>query len=138
MTKRTVCRKSRSRSTPSHTGLCASVAVGASVITISGNDAGVSLGAPLPDHPCASYPRRHGTVSREHALSHSFLINRERAIDYLNTRDRLYVVDAYAGWDPRYRIKVGACGTNDLQQPAREHAHTHSNMHARTRAHTHT
>lgn len=36
----------------------------------------------------------------------SWNINRERAIDYLNTRDRLYVVDAYAGWDPRYRIKI--------------------------------
>ncbi|KAK9474202.1 ATP-utilizing phosphoenolpyruvate carboxykinase [Dipodascopsis tothii] len=33
-------------------------------------------------------------------------INRERAIDYLNTRSRLYVIDAFAGWDPRYRIKV--------------------------------
>lgn len=36
----------------------------------------------------------------------SFFINRERALDYLNTCGRLYVVDAYAGWDPRYRIKV--------------------------------
>ncbi|WP_010583248.1 phosphoenolpyruvate carboxykinase (ATP) [Schlesneria paludicola] len=36
----------------------------------------------------------------------SFCINRERAKDYLNTRDRLYVVDAYAGWDPRHQIKV--------------------------------
>ena len=36
----------------------------------------------------------------------SFNINRERALDYLNTCGRLYVVDAYAGWDPRYRIKV--------------------------------
>jgi len=35
-----------------------------------------------------------------------FQVNRERAIDYLNTRERLYVVDAFAGWDPRYRIKV--------------------------------
>jgi len=33
-------------------------------------------------------------------------INRERAIDYLNTRNRLFVVDAFAGWDPKYRIKV--------------------------------
>lgn len=32
--------------------------------------------------------------------------NRERAIDYLNTRKRLYVLDAFAGWDPRYRAKV--------------------------------
>ena len=36
----------------------------------------------------------------------SFLINRERAVDYLNTLKRIYVVDAYAGWDPKYRIKV--------------------------------
>ncbi len=36
----------------------------------------------------------------------SFLINRERAKDYLNTRERLYCIDAYAGWDPKYRIKV--------------------------------
>lgn len=36
----------------------------------------------------------------------TFLINRERAIDYLNTCERLYVVDGYAGWDPKYRIKV--------------------------------
>ncbi|TPX45263.1 phosphoenolpyruvate carboxykinase (ATP) [Synchytrium endobioticum] len=36
----------------------------------------------------------------------SFMINRERAIDYLNTRSRLYVFDGFAGWDPRYRIKV--------------------------------
>ena len=36
----------------------------------------------------------------------AFLINRERAIDYLNTRERLYVVDAFAGWDKEHRIKV--------------------------------
>lgn len=33
-------------------------------------------------------------------------ISRERAKDYLRTRDKLFVVDAFAGWDPRYRIKV--------------------------------
>ncbi|KAL1942780.1 hypothetical protein VTO73DRAFT_5020 [Trametes versicolor] len=37
---------------------------------------------------------------------HTFEINRERAIDYLNTRDNVYVFDGYAGWDPKYRIKV--------------------------------
>jgi len=36
----------------------------------------------------------------------SFMVNRERAIDYLNLMDRLYVVDGYAGWDPQSRIKV--------------------------------
>ncbi len=37
---------------------------------------------------------------------HTFEINRERAVDYLNTRSCLYVVDGFAGWDPKYRIKV--------------------------------
>ena len=35
-----------------------------------------------------------------------FEINRERARDYLNTRERLYVVDGFAGWDPTYRLKI--------------------------------
>ncbi|MBA4107540.1 MAG: hypothetical protein C0485_17525 [Pirellula sp.] len=37
---------------------------------------------------------------------HAFEINRERARDYLNTRERLYCFDGFAGWDPNYRIKV--------------------------------
>jgi phosphoenolpyruvate carboxykinase (ATP) len=37
---------------------------------------------------------------------HSFLVNRERAVDYLNTRDRLYVIDGYGGWDPRHQLKI--------------------------------
>ena len=37
---------------------------------------------------------------------HTFEINRERALDYLNTLSRLYVVDGYGGWDPEERIKV--------------------------------
>jgi phosphoenolpyruvate carboxykinase (ATP) len=36
----------------------------------------------------------------------TFQINRERAIDYLNTLKRLYVVDGYAGWDLEDQIKV--------------------------------
>jgi phosphoenolpyruvate carboxykinase (ATP) len=36
----------------------------------------------------------------------TFAINRQRAIDYLNTRERLYCFDGFAGWDPKYRIKV--------------------------------
>jgi len=35
-----------------------------------------------------------------------FYVNRERAIDYLNTREKIYCVDAFAGWDPDYRLKV--------------------------------
>ena len=30
---------------------------------------------------------------------HTFQINRQRAIDYLNTRERLYCFDGFAGWD---------------------------------------
>jgi ATP-dependent phosphoenolpyruvate carboxykinase len=42
-----------------------------------------------------------------HKLSeHSYMINHERAIDYLNTRPRIFVIDGYAGWDPNHRIKV--------------------------------
>ncbi len=37
---------------------------------------------------------------------HTFMVNHERAMDYLNSRDYLFVVDAFAGWDPKYRLKV--------------------------------
>jgi phosphoenolpyruvate carboxykinase (ATP) len=36
----------------------------------------------------------------------TFAINRERVLDYLNTRERLYCFDGFAGWDPKYRIKA--------------------------------
>ncbi len=36
----------------------------------------------------------------------SFMINRQRARDYLNTKSQLFVTDGYAGWDPRYRLKI--------------------------------
>lgn len=35
-----------------------------------------------------------------------FDINRQRALDFLNSRRRLYVVDGFAGWDSEYRIPV--------------------------------
>lgn len=36
----------------------------------------------------------------------SFLANHERAIDYLNSLDRLYVIDGYAGWDKKIQLKI--------------------------------
>ncbi|GIL81544.1 hypothetical protein Vretimale_948 [Volvox reticuliferus] len=36
----------------------------------------------------------------------TFLTNRERAIDYLNTLDRIYVVDAFVNWDLASRLKI--------------------------------
>lgn len=35
-----------------------------------------------------------------------FAINRESAKAYLNTRVRLYCFDGFAGWDPKYRLKI--------------------------------
>ena len=35
-----------------------------------------------------------------------FKINRERAVDYLNLQKRVYIVDAWAGWDTNLRLKV--------------------------------
>jgi len=36
----------------------------------------------------------------------TYAVNRERAVDYLNTYEQLYCVDGFAGWDERYRLKV--------------------------------
>jgi phosphoenolpyruvate carboxykinase (ATP) len=36
----------------------------------------------------------------------SFRINRKRAVDYLTTCPRMYVIDGYAGWDPEHRLKI--------------------------------
>ena len=33
------------------------------------------------------------------------MLNRERAVDYLNMLDRLYVFDGYAGWDPKASLE---------------------------------
>ena len=47
-----------------------------------------------------------GAMSISGSVKTLFLIVRERAIDYLNICDRLYITDGFAGWDPKYRIKV--------------------------------
>lgn len=39
----------------------------------------------------------------------TFLLNRERAVDYLNMLDRLYVFDGYAGWDPEVSCVGNSC-----------------------------
>ncbi|NP_001296837.1 Phosphoenolpyruvate carboxykinase (ATP) [Zea mays] len=36
----------------------------------------------------------------------TFLINRERAVDYLNSLEKVFVNDQYLNWDPENRIKV--------------------------------
>ncbi|KAF1861569.1 hypothetical protein Lal_00025939 [Lupinus albus] len=37
---------------------------------------------------------------------HSFMVNRERAVDYLNSLDKVFVNDQFLNWDPENRIKV--------------------------------
>ncbi|KAL8143583.1 hypothetical protein V2J09_016615 [Rumex salicifolius] len=37
---------------------------------------------------------------------HTFLVNRERAVDYLNSLDKVYVNDQFLNWDPENRIRV--------------------------------
>jgi len=46
-----------------------------------------------------------GSVNRP-LSPQSFRINRNRAVDYLNRCPRIYVIDGFAGWDSRHRIKV--------------------------------
>ena len=59
----------------------------------------------IVDHPDSTNDINWGNVNVK-LDKLNFNINLERAIDYLNTRDRLYVVDAFAGWDDEHRLKV--------------------------------
>ncbi len=59
----------------------------------------------IVDHPDSASDVWWGTVNIK-LDEHTFQVNRERAIDYLNTRRQLYVIDGFAGWDPEYQIKV--------------------------------
>jgi len=36
----------------------------------------------------------------------TFLTNRERAVDYLNTCKKLYIIDGFCGWEESYRLPV--------------------------------
>ncbi|KAF3786809.1 Phosphoenolpyruvate carboxykinase ATP [Nymphaea thermarum] len=37
---------------------------------------------------------------------HTFMVNRERAVDYLNSLDKVFVNDQFLNWDPEHRLKV--------------------------------
>lgn len=38
--------------------------------------------------------------------SESYNTLERTAVDYLNNRKKLYIVDGYIGWDPKYRLKA--------------------------------
>ena len=83
-----------------------SIASSGALIALSGDKTGRSPG----DKRVVKKPESQDNVWWSNANieldEESFLINRERAIDYLNTKDRLYCLDAFAGWDPNHRLKV--------------------------------
>ncbi len=51
-----------------------------------------------------------GNINME-VTEHTFMLNRQRALDYIDLRDRIYVFDGYAGWDPEHQIKVRIIAT---------------------------
>lgn len=59
----------------------------------------------LVDHPDSSSDIWWGDINIK-LDEHVFLLNRQRARDYLNTHERIYVFDGFAGWDPKHRLKV--------------------------------
>ncbi|KAG0309027.1 Protein kinase C-like 1 [Dissophora globulifera] len=76
------------------------------LVTSSGSKTGRSpKDKRIVDEPSTSADIWWGPVNTK-LSEHAFLINHERAVDYLNTRERLYVFDGYAGWDTKYRIKI--------------------------------
>ncbi|HVA46045.1 MAG TPA: phosphoenolpyruvate carboxykinase (ATP) [Pirellulales bacterium] len=87
------------------TDKCALSAAGA-LIARSGTKTGRSpKDKRIVDHPRSSPDIWWGDVNI--ALDEqTFLTNRERAIDFLNFRPRLFVFDGFAGWHPKYRLRV--------------------------------
>jgi len=59
----------------------------------------------IMQHPASQADVWWGDVNIPLA-EHSFLVNRQRAVDFLNFRRQIYVVDGFAGWDPRHRLKI--------------------------------
>lgn len=59
----------------------------------------------IVEHPDSSQDIWWGKVNIK-LPEHVFDINYERALDYLNIKERLYVLDGFAGWDPKHQLKV--------------------------------
>src|SRR5271169_555818 len=84
----------------------AAIAASGALIIRSGAKTGRSpLDKRIVDHPASTAKVWWGPVNFK-LEEQIFIINRQRAIDFLNTRDELYVFDGFAGWDPRFRLKI--------------------------------
>lgn len=89
-----------------HHEVGAAIADSGALMVRSGEKTGRSPGDKrIVEHPDSQDDIWWGNVNVA-VDEHTFEINRERAIDYLNTRERIYVVDGFAGWDPKEQIKV--------------------------------
>ena len=84
----------------------ASIAENGALVAYSGVKTGRSpKDKRVVEHPASKNDIWWGSVNIP-CDERTFQINRQRALDYLNTRERLYCFDGFAGWDPKYRIKV--------------------------------
>jgi len=84
----------------------AAISASGALATSSGDKTGRSpKDKRIVEHPASSEDIWWGDVNIR-LTERSFLINRQRAIDYLNTRKRIFVFDGFAGWDPDHQIKV--------------------------------
>jgi phosphoenolpyruvate carboxykinase (ATP) len=82
------------------------ISVSGALIARSGTKTGRSpKDKRIVDHPASSADIWWGDVNIKLDEA-TFLTNRQRAIDFLNFRQRLFVFDGFAGWHPRYRLKV--------------------------------
>jgi phosphoenolpyruvate carboxykinase (ATP) len=84
----------------------ASIAENGALVAYSGVKTGRSAqDKRIVQNPASEKDIWWGTVNMP--LDHEvYAILRERARDYLNICERLYCFDGFAGWDPKYRIKI--------------------------------
>jgi phosphoenolpyruvate carboxykinase (ATP) len=83
-----------------------SISASGALVSLSGSKTGRSpKDKRIVKHPASEQDIWWGEVNIP-LDQETFATNRERAIDFLNFRPRLYVVDGYAGWRPEYRLKV--------------------------------
>ena len=83
----------------------ASIAENGALVAYSG----IKTGAFAKGQTCGRASRvekRRVVGINKHSVRRTHIpIKRQRALDYLNTREHLYCFDGFAGWDPKYRIK---------------------------------
>ncbi|MGH0035385.1 MAG: phosphoenolpyruvate carboxykinase (ATP) [Myxococcota bacterium] len=82
------------------------MAASGALVTRSGEKTGRSPGDKRVVHtPLTQREVWWGPVNRP-VSPETFQALRRRALDYLGTRERLYVVDGFAGWDTDWRIRI--------------------------------